>query len=454
MRARIAQLWRSMPVQLAMLLVLLFSSVSLISLAASYAVTQSSFEAAIRADLAQDMVGFHAAPNARAVALLVEAESRETDPNRLILSYLSPGGRLYGNGAIARDDEGYHILSLDSGRAQYSGQYHTLTATLYGGLLTIARSRAEIEALAQVFLNILWISLLPTMLIALSGGLYLARRSKRHVEVIGSTLDNLTTGELSARVEVGAGWSDDLIRIGDKVNQMALAQQASTLALRQVSSDIAHDLKTPIQRVSLHLEDLSGQIQWGDQAALVTRAQEELTGIASVFEALLQLAQVDTGSARARFAPVDLSALCQTLAEVYEPLATEKGQLIMVNVPADRVDVMGDRTLMGQMMANLIENALRHTPPDARVTLSLARQENTVELVVADDGPGIPSDERTKVLQRLYRLDRSRHTLGNGLGLSLVDAVVRLHGAHLVLEDNDPGLRVVILLRLQDLKRA
>jgi signal transduction histidine kinase len=438
------QLWRSMPVRLALLLVLLFSGVSLIGLAASYAVTQSSFEASIRADLEQDMAGFRAAPNARAVALLVEGESRETDPSRLILSYLSPGGRLYGNGAIARDDEGYHVVSLDSARAQYQGEYLTLTASLYGGRLTIARSRAEIEALAQVFLNILWISLLPTVLIALSGGLYLARRSMRHVEVIGSTLDDLTTGDLAARVEVGARWSDDLIRIGGKVNQMAMAQQASTLALTQVSSDIAHDLKTPIQRVSLQLEDLAGQIRGGDPAALVARAQGELAGIASVFEALLQLAQVDTGSARARFAAVDLGALCRTLADVYEPAATDGGRTLMADVPADSVEVMGDRMLLGQLLANLLENTLRHTPPGARVTLSLARQGNKVRLTVADDGPGIPPGERAKVLQRLYRLDRSRHTPGSGLGLSLVDAVARLHGAHLSLEDNDPGLRVVI----------
>ncbi len=444
MMARIAQLWRSMPVRLALLLVLLFAAVSLISLAASYALTQSSFEAAIRADLAQDMAGFRAAPNARAVALLVEAESRETDPNRLILSYLSPGGRLYGNGAIARDDEGYHIVSLDSARTQYEGGYLTLTATLYGGLMTIARSRVEIEALRQVFFNILWISLLPTMLIALSGGLYLARRSKRHVEVIGRTLDDLTTGDLAARVRVGSGWSDDLMRIGDKVNQMAEAQQASTLALQQVSSDIAHDLKTPIQRVSVHLEDLARQTPDSVQAGLVARAQNELTGITSVFEALLHLAQVDTGSARARFVKVDLKKLCQTLAEVYEPSATENAQVFVVNVTNDNVQVMGDRTLLGQVLANLIENALHHTPSGAHIALSLDRQGSDVRLMVADNGPGIPYDEREKVLQRLYRLDRSRHTPGNGLGLSLVDAVVRVHGARLSLEDNEPGLRVVI----------
>ena len=226
MKARLAQLWRSMPVRLALLLVLLFSTVSLLSLAASYAVTQNSFEAAIRADLEQDIAGFRAAPNAGAVALLVDAESRDTDPSRIVLSYISPNGRLFGNGAIARDDEGYHIVSLTQDRAEYDGAYLALTIPLYGGQLTVARSRAQIEALGTVFLNILLISLLPTVLIALSGGLYLARRSKRHVEVIGHTLDDLTDGDLAARVSVSPNWADDMIRIGNKVNQMAGAQEA------------------------------------------------------------------------------------------------------------------------------------------------------------------------------------------------------------------------------------
>jgi len=124
---RLGLLWRSMPLRLALLLVLLFTTVSLLSLAASYAVTQSSFEQAIRADLRQDMAGFRAAPNARAVALLVEAESKEADPNRLILSYVSPSGRIFGNGAISRNAAGFHITSLDRDRAQYEGAYLSLT---------------------------------------------------------------------------------------------------------------------------------------------------------------------------------------------------------------------------------------------------------------------------------------------------------------------------------------
>lgn len=447
MSGRIRQLWRSMPVRLALLLVLLFSTVSLLSLAASYAVTKNSFETAIRADLEQDMAGFRAAPNFRAVALLVEAESRETDPNRVILSYITQGGQIYGNGAIARDDEGYHIVSLAKGRSEYEGEYLSLTTRLYGGQLTVARSLAQIEALRPVFLNILLISLLPTVLIALSGGLYLARRSKRHVEVIGGTLDNLTNGDLSARVRIGPRWADDLVRIGTKVNQMAGAQEAQTEMLRQVSSDIAHDLKTPIQRVAVHLDDLARTVPPETQeGALLGKAQEEVTGIASVFQSLLQIASVESGSPKAHFKPVDLNLLCRTMTEVYEPAAAANNQTLIFEAPAETISVKGDKNLLGQVLANLIENAMRHTPQGSKITVSLAQDAGRGLVEVADTGAGIPVEERENVLRRLYRLDVSRHTPGNGLGLSLVEGVVKLHGGTLCLLDNAPGLRVRIVI--------
>lgn len=442
MKARFARIWRSMPLRLAVLLVLLFSVVSLLSLAASYQVTKNSFENAIRADLRQDLAGFRAAPNARAVAALVKAESREANPNRLIISYIFPGGQIYGNGAIARDDEGFHIVSLNPEQAEFDGAYLSLTDTLYGGLLTIARSRAEILALRDLFINILLISLLPTVLIALSGGLILARRSKRHVEVVGGALDELTSGNLGARVQIGPRWSDDLRQIGGKLNQMAGAQETSVAALKQVSSDIAHDLKTPIQRVAVHLDDLAKAVPEGsDQAAKLDQAQREVDGIGATFQSLLQLAQVEGGSAKARFDKVDLKAVVQTIVELFEPVAAEADQKLTVDVPTGPCAVEGDRALLGQMLSNLVENALRHTPKGSEVAVRLSTEKGT-RLSVSDNGSGIPVDQRDKVLQRLYRLDRSRHTPGNGLGLSLVEAVANLHGAELTLSDNTPGLRV------------
>ena len=267
------------------------------------------------------------------------------------------------------------------------------------------------------------------------------------MDVIGRTLDDLTTGDLAARVAVSPGWADDLQRIGSKVNQMAGAQEAQTQMLRQVSSDIAHDLKTPIQRVAVHLHDLARTLpEDTDEGALLAKAQDEVAGIASVFQSLLQIASVEAGSPKTHFAPVDLNRLCLTLTEVYEPAAAAKEQSLDSVVPDAQLTVEGDKNLLGQMMSNLLENAMRHTPAGSEITLSLYRANDRPVIEVADNGPGIPEHARTKVLQRLYRLDASRHTPGNGLGLSLVEGVVKLHGGQIALLDNAPGLRVRITL--------
>jgi signal transduction histidine kinase len=317
--------------------------------------------------------------------------------------------------------------------------------------LTIARSRAEIDALQGIFLNILWLSLLPTIATALSGGLWLARRSARQVDVIGAGLDRLTMGQLGARVGDTTGWSRDLAQIGQKVDQMARARETATAALHQVTTDIAHDLKTPIQRVAVHLDDLATRTPL-DPAAhdLVIRARDEVDGIAAAFHALLQIAQIEAGTPKSRFQPVDMVALCQTFFEIYEPSAAEAGQSLALNLPSSPCMVQGDRSLLGQLLANLIENALRHTPRGSAITIDLLTGGCTVDLSVSDNGPGVPAEARDLVLTRLYRLDHSRTTPGSGLGLSLVKVVSTLHDATLTLSDNAPGLRVSLRFDTSD----
>ena len=446
MTHRLASLWRSMPLRLALGLVLVFSLVSLVSYAATYLVTQRSMEQTMREDLRQSMVGFRAAPGPAAVAALVQAQARGTDPQRLVLSYVGPNRKKYGNAAIARDGEGYHVVSLGGDGEQVQGRYLALTAPLYGGQLTIARSREQIDRLGSMFRTILGLSLVPTLLIACSAGLYLARRSARQVGAVGRVLDRLTSGDLGARVAPGKGWTDDLAEIGAKIDQMARAQEASVASLRQVSSDIAHDLKTPIQRVAVHLDELARAPDLpAVSRAEVEAAQEELDGIVSVFHALLQIAQIEAGTPKSQFEPLDLSDLVATCVELYEPAAAESGHRLSARpAPADLPQITGARSLLLQMLSNLVENALRHTPEGSEVILRLNRQGKRVLLEVADTGPGIPSEEQEKVLQRLYRLDRSRNTPGSGLGLSLVAVVAKLHGAELSLGDAAPGLRVTL----------
>ena len=441
--SRAARLWRASPVRLALGLVALFALVSAGSLLASYDYTRRALDQEMRQQLSQDLAGFRAAPSAAALASLVTAEARVTDPDRVVLSYVTAGGRHFGNGRLERDEEGYVLTTLDTPGTPFDGAYLALTTIEHRGRLTVARSRAEIEQLWGTYRDIALVSLLPTLVVALGAGLLMARRSARQVDRVARTLGRLTSGDLAARVTPTPGWSDDLYRVGVGIDRMAAAQETARAQLRQVSSDVAHDLKTPIQRISVRLEDLARQPLPPEAEALVDAAQADVAGVVSVFHSLLQIAQIEAGTPRSGFRPVDLAGLVQTFAELYEPAATESGHRLEV-VEAAPATVQGDPDLLGQILANLIENALRHTPAGTRIALSVTTDDGSPTLRVTDDGPGVPEAERGKVLRRLYRLDRSRSTPGSGLGLNLVSVIAELHDARLELGDATPGLRVTL----------
>ena len=449
MALQLRPILQSTPFRLTIALVALFALVFLATFAATYATTRNAMLTSLNDSLVQEMTGFRAAPSAQALAALVQSQSAVTDPEHKILSYRTPGGFVAGNAALLPEREGFRAVVLDRATGdrtgKIDGQYYTLTERLNGGLMTIALSAAPIDNLGETFVRILLFSLLPTTAIALGVGLMLARRSARRLGALETTLDRLTAGDLKARVPTLPGSADDLTRIGARIDRMAVAQEAQTSALKQVSADIAHDLKSPIQRVSVLLKRLKERSHLPPEAIEVAdEAAEETDRIVAIFNALLQIAQIEGGSPRSRFTEVDIAALTETFTEVYAPSAEESGHCLACERPAEPVIVWGDKTLLGQVIANLTENALRHTPPGTSVTLAVSDQAGGPVLSVADTGPGIPEEERERVLRRLYRLETSRTTSGSGLGLSLVSVIADLHDAQLTLLDNNPGLLAVL----------
>jgi signal transduction histidine kinase len=274
-----------------------------------------------------------------------------------------------------------------------------------------------------------------------------ASRARNRIDAIRETLSALTHGRLEARVPVDPLDADDLAQISLAVNRMAAAQAGQVASLRQISADIAHDLKTPIQRVAVLLDRLATRTALApDQTALVAQALGETDRIVKTFQALLQIAQIEGGQVRDRFVPVDLAEVVKDLVEVYEPAAEESGHRLIASVEDEwPCIVRGDQHLLSQVLANLIENGLGHVPPGGQIEVSLTREDGSVLLGVRDDGPGIPVEERGNVLRRLYRLERSRTSEGSGLGLSLVAAICGLHDAALRLDDAEPGLLVRIV---------
>ncbi|MBL4768176.1 MAG: HAMP domain-containing histidine kinase [Rhodobacteraceae bacterium] len=429
--------------RLSLWLAFLFVIVSSLSLSATYFVARETQEDAIEESLVQVMAGYRATPSVAALAAVVRAETRETDPTRRLLSYRLPSGVIAGNAAIVQDAEGFSAVISGVSPGEVKGDYISLTRLINGGLMTVALTAQPLENLRKTYLLVFLFSLLPTCIAALSGGFFLARRDSKHLVTIESTLALLTSGELGARVDTGNSRQNDLSRIGAQVNRMADAQEKSMSALQQISADIAHDLKSPIQRVSVLLSDLSKTDDLPQEAVdLAERASDETQGIVRVFQSLLQIAQVEGGSPRAGFALVDLGELAATFVDIYQPAAEEQGRQLVLHIPDTPANISGDKTLLGQLLANLIENALRHTPVGTNITVCVAKDADKIHMSVADNGAGIPVDQHQNVLRRLYRLEASRTTPGSGLGLSLVAAIADLHEAELVLLSANPGLKV------------
>ena len=287
--------------------------------------------------------------------------------------------------------------------------------------------------------------LIATIILAAGSAIFLARRAQAKIDVFATTLSKVSRGEIAERVPITES-HDDLDHVAAQINATLAHLQKLIESVNQASSDIAHDLKKPIGRLRRRLElALRSATDVETFRTQVEESLQELDSIVETFEALLRITQIEAGARRARFSHVELGTVLADVADVYEPVAEEAGDRLVSTVAiAERAQVTGDRELLTQLFANLIENAIRHSPKGTRIDVSLATRGERHIAVVADSGPGIPAHECDNVFRRLYRLERERMSPGSGLGLSLVAAIAELHGAGVVLRDNTPGLRVEV----------
>jgi signal transduction histidine kinase len=217
--------------------------------------------------------------------------------------------------------------------------------------------------------------------------------------------------------------------------------------VRNVSNSIAHDLRTPLAELRSRLEELALMKPSPDQTfAEIDAAVADVDRVIRIFNALLRLAEIDSGLRRSGFVAVDVAAVAAAAVEFYQPAAELRGSTLSLE-SSGPAPIRGDPVLLAQALGNMIDNAVKYTPEHGTITVAVRRGgDGSVEIAVADSGPGIPEGERSKAVERFYRGDASRCTPGVGLGLSLVDAVARLHGSELKLEDNHPGLRARMIL--------
>lgn len=309
--------------------------------------------------------------------------------------------------------------------------------------LSVASSAAILRDLESVLIEVLGASLLVSLLLGLGGGYWISSRHLARVDTISAAAQSIISGDLKQRIPVRAT-NDELDRLAMTLNAMLDRIDDLMESLRQVSNDIAHDLRTPLSRLRHRLDSALRS----EEPAPPTRAQLEAAvadtdAILDTFGALLRIAQIEAGTRRSGFSEIDLGEIVANVCDAYAPTLQDQGKQLDVNAGTD-IGLNGDRDLLMQLVANLIENAIRHTPAGTRVAIDLTQRPDALVLSYSDDGPGVPSDQRARILDRFYRADQSRRTPGSGLGLSLVKAVADLHGATVDVGDNDPGLAIEI----------
>ncbi len=362
-------------------------------------------------------------------------------------------GKITGSLQLAAPFEGAKQLSPDRDFPPplSSGRPHEDPYLAYGirtplGWVIVAHDTQGIVETGEIMVRATGAATVAALILSLGLALVIARRTGARIGRMESVLDAIGNGNLARRI--GDTGNDDLADLARRVDLMLDRLQRSIAAIRQVSTDVAHDLRAPLARLRMRLEPhaLSPAVP-GAIRAEIGQALEDIDGISATFDAILRLSRLESGTAEARSETVNLTALTQSVHDILEPAANDMGHSLMLDSGPGNVTVTGDQDLLMQALVNLVDNALRHCPPPARVTLSLCEGPHGPTLAVTDDGPGIPAADRARVLDRFVRLDASRTVPGSGLGLSLVAAIARHHGARMSLTDNHPGLRVSLSFR-------
>jgi len=313
-----------------------------------------------------------------------------------------------------------------------------------GSLLVVGYDIDELEEVQDLMARALGLGLLPMVLLSFVGGTILASRAQRRIAAMHVAVGQIMRGQLNQRLPV-RGTGDDLDRLAATVNEMVAEIERLVEEIRGVGDSIAHDLRTPLTRVRTRLERSRDEIQTPEAFhATIDRAIGSVDQALAVVSAILRIGEIEHGRRRGAFGPVDLAGVLHDAAELYEPLAEEKGVTLKLNlVPA--AAVVGDRDLLLEAVGNVVDNAIKFAPAGTEVVLSLDSADAGTRLRVSDQGLGIPPHERERVLQRFYRAESSRTIEGSGLGLNLVSAVVALHGFHMQIGDANPGCVVEIV---------
>ncbi len=363
------------------------------------------------------------------------------------------GKKLAGNLVNVEPKSNWQIFNFESGLGlsvnvdedhQIWGQGQKLPD---GSFIFVGQDAYRVIAAQEAIIDsFLWSGGLALAL-AIAAGLLISLSFLRRIDDINITSLAIIDGRLKSRIPL-RGTSDEIDKLSANLNRMFDSNDALVESLKQVSTNIAHDLRTPLSRLRQKLEEAKSKATTVKELrARVSSALDDSEQLLKTFSALLRIAEVESGTRKSAFAQVDLSELFRRVANVYEAVIEDEGKTLKVSI-AEHTTCLGDGELLLLLLVNLIENAIRHTPAGTRIELRLEKNPTQANMVIADSGPGIPEHLHSKVLERLYRLDTSRSTPGNGLGLALVSAIAELHDIKLTLSNNRPGLKIGFAIAL------
>jgi signal transduction histidine kinase len=314
-----------------------------------------------------------------------------------------------------------------------------------GSILVVGRDMQDQHEIEQLVWRALLAGGAVALLLAIGGALLFRRQIEHRVGAIRRTALEIEAGDLSRRIPI-SGVEDEFARLNRDINHMLDRIEHLMDGVRHVSNAIAHDLRTPLGRIRSRLEEaLSLGERTTDLGETARFAIQQVDELIRMLDRLLQIAEAESGAHRQSFTPVALNSVVSDVVELYDATAEAEGTTLITEIEGRPVTI-GDQNLLASALVNLIDNALKYAGSGATVRVRATRQRNTVSMVVQDDGPGIPATERSRVVDRFYRLDTSRSLPGNGLGLSIVTAIASLHRGKLILEDAAPGLVASVML--------
>ena len=397
----------------------------------------------------------------RGLAEVIGGRASQDLDRRAVYLLSGPGGvriagNLYGWPAESIDSAGWIRFSIERmGTENFATEVLGRTYMLPDDhRLLVGRSLYDAKRVKSAINRALGWGLALTVLLGIVGGYFTSRHLLQRVEAMNRIAKRIVAGDMKSRMKL-SGTRDEFDQLASGFNEMMDEIERLVESIRTVTDNVAHDLRTPLNRLRSRIDvALLSETDCQTLRRTLEETLSEADNILATFNAILTISSAESGQRLHTFEPLDPAQLAQDIAELYEPLAEEKGvTLACATQPGLSVD--GDRHLLFQAMANMVDNAVKYTPPGGSALVSVqSGPDGGVEIKVADSGPGIPAAQRARVLERFVRLDATRSTPGNGLGLSLVQAVSRLHGARLRLDDNQPGLALSLSFPVKDVKRG